>query len=175
MKSEITRHDRRAMRPDYLFTLLKKQQMTQIGGHIATCLRKKTVNGAPILVNNLLNDDYLQNLIQHDDGYRILSSVRNSPAHWEEEKKKLLAMIRQFGVPTLFMTISAAETQWPHLIKQLKSTVDKEEVSLEESQNIPYAEKVRLIQSDPFICATLFKTRYKELKKNMAVSRWAFW
>jgi len=63
------------------------------------------------------------------------------------------------------MTISAAETQWPHLIKQLKIIVDKEEVSLGEAQNILYAEKVRLIQSDPFICATFFETHYKELKR----------
>ncbi|GBP55930.1 hypothetical protein EVAR_97642_1 [Eumeta japonica] len=73
-------------------------------------------------------------------------------------------MIRQFGVPTLFMTISAAETQWPHLIKQLKSTVDKEEVSLEESQNIPYAEKCDSF-SPTHLYALLFETRYKELKK----------
>ncbi|CAK1603853.1 unnamed protein product [Parnassius mnemosyne] len=67
-------------------------------------------------------------------------------------------MIQLFGVPTLLIVISAAETQWLHLIEQIKNTVDQKEMSLEESQNIPYAEKVRLIQSDPFTCATFFET-----------------
>lgn len=65
-------------------------------------------------------------------------------------------MVRQFGVPTLFITVSAAETKWPRLIKQLKKTVDKEDVSLHEAAELPYEQKVRLIQSDAFICATFF-------------------
>ncbi|XP_046974744.1 uncharacterized protein LOC124541014 [Vanessa cardui] len=169
MKSEITRFDRRAMRADYLFTLLKKQQMLQLRNNILTCLRKKVNNSVPIIVSNLLKDEYLNNLIQHDDGYRVLCDVRNSPAHWENEKKKVLAMVRQFGVPTLFVTVSAAEAKWPELIKQLKKTVDKGEVSLKEARSISYEEKARLIQSDPFICVTFFETRLKELMKTWLV------
>lgn len=120
IKSEITRFDRRAMRVDYLFTALKKQQMLHIVSNISTCLRKKTLKGAPLLASNLLDNNFIENLIQHDDGYKVLKGIRNSPAHWEAEKKKVLGMVRQFGVPTLFITVSAAETQWHQLIKQLK-------------------------------------------------------
>jgi len=35
--------------------------------------------------------------------------------HWEDEKKKVMAMIRQFGLPTFFLTLSAAKTRWPEL------------------------------------------------------------
>lgn len=72
----------------------------------------------------MLGSVYVDSLLQVDDGYRVLRGIKNSPAHWEAEKKKLLAIVRQFGGPTLFVTLSAAETKWPELIKFLKKTVD---------------------------------------------------
>ncbi|CAD7091724.1 unnamed protein product [Hermetia illucens] len=157
IKSELSREDRRAVRTDYLFTALKKQQYKSIKNNISICLRKKMLKGAPIFASNMLDAGFVSNLIQHDDGYRALSTIRNSPSHWEVEKKKVLAMIRQFGVPSLFITLSAAETRWPELLKMLKFTVDRENISEEEAVRLPYLEKARLIQSDPFICATYFE------------------
>ncbi|XP_043472427.1 uncharacterized protein LOC122505072 [Leptopilina heterotoma] len=165
IKSEISRFDRRAMRIDYLFTALKKQQMSQITSNISTCLRKKSLKGVPIFASNLLDDNYIESLIQHDDGYKVLKGIRNSPAHWEGEKKKVLGMVRQFGVPSLFVTLSAAETKWPHLIKQLMKIVDGIDVTLNEADDLSYETKVRLIQSDPFTCVTFFECRLKELRK----------
>jgi len=79
------------------------------------------------------------NLISHDDGYRILKDTRTSPAHWED-KKKVMAMIRQFGLPTVFITLSAAETRWPELIVLLKRNVDRVEITEEEALNLQFRE-----------------------------------
>jgi len=51
------------------------------------------------------------NLISHDGGYRIHKDIRTSPAHCEDEKKKVMAMTRQLGLPTFFITLSAAESR----------------------------------------------------------------
>lgn len=66
--------------------------MITVKNSISTCLRKKTVKGAPVLACNILEANYIDNLVQHDDGYRVLRGVRNSPSHWEAEKKKVLGM-----------------------------------------------------------------------------------
>ncbi|XP_047999641.1 uncharacterized protein LOC125236759 [Leguminivora glycinivorella] len=174
IKSEISRQDRRAVRPDYLFTALKKQQMTIVKNSITTCLRKKTVKGTPVLASNVLDMNYIDNLVQHDDGYRVLSGIRNSPSHWEGEKKKVLAMIRQFGVPSFFLTLSAAEVQWLELLVMLKEVVDGETVSLYEVENLSYETKARLIQSDPFICASYFETKLREIRKTWSCSSGPF-
>lgn len=164
-RSEISRNDRRAVRPDYLFTALKKQQTIAVKNSITTCLRKKTVKGAPVLACNVLQNNFVDNLVQHDEGYRVLGGIRNSPAHWEGEKKKLLAMVRQFGVPSLFITLSAAEVQWTPLLLLLSEVVDKNKITESEAENLPYETEARLIQSDPFICATYFETKLKEIQK----------
>ncbi len=53
------------------------------------------------------------------------------------------------GKPTFFVTISAAETDWAGLLKALKQTVDKEDVTHEEARALEWATKCRLIKSDP--------------------------
>ncbi|CAG4973517.1 unnamed protein product [Parnassius apollo] len=169
-RSEISRNDRRAVRPDYLFTALKKQQTIAVKNNVTTCLRKKTVRGAPVFASNVLQNNFVDNLVQHDDGYRVLGGIRNSPAHWESEKK-LLAMVRQFGVPTLFLTISAAEVQWIPLLILLSEVVDKKKLTELEAENLPYDTKTRLIQSDP---STYFEIKLKEIQKTWSCSSGPF-
>lgn len=175
IKSEITRYDRRAIRSDYLFTALKKQHAIKIKNNIITCLRKKKTNpGLNLSAGMVLDPDFINNLIQHDDGFRILQSIKNSPAYWQKEKSKVMAMIRQFDIPTFFITLSAGETRWSELIQSLKKIVDNEEMYIEQIQKLPYTEKVRLIQSDPFICDTYFEIRTRELIKTWKCSNGPF-
>jgi len=167
INSEISRVDRRAVqRPDYLFSALKKLHHLNIARAIQVCLRKKVNrHGTNINVADVRDKTFINDLVQHDDGYRSLRAIKNSPAHWEDEKKKVLAMIRQFGVPTFFITLSAAESRWTDLIVILKKVVDKETISFQEAKDLPYLEKARLIQQDPYICATYFDHRLQETMK----------
>ncbi|CAG5042961.1 unnamed protein product [Parnassius apollo] len=90
-RSEISRNNRGAVRPDYLFTALKKQQTIAVKNNVTTCLRKKkTVRGAPVFACNVFQNNFVDNLVQHDDGYRVLEVIRNSPAHWKSEKKEVV-------------------------------------------------------------------------------------
>lgn len=43
-------------------------------------------------------------------GYRVLRTLRGSPAYWECAKKDVFAMIRQLGKPKRFCSFSAAES-----------------------------------------------------------------
>jgi len=67
-----------------------------------------------------------------------------------------MAMIRQIGLPTFFITLSAAETRWPELIVLLKRNVDRVEINEEEALNLQFREKARLIRTDPVTCARYF-------------------
>ena len=95
-------------------------------------------------------------MIQHDDGYKVLKGVRSSPAHWEAEKKKAIAMIRQLGLPTFFITLSAAESQWVELLVILSKTVDSKDISEEEANSLTTQDRYRLIRSDAVTCARYF-------------------
>jgi len=94
-----------------------------IGVH-AGLISFSTLKMAFRFVQKALDDNQLNDLIKVDDGFRCLSNVRSSPAHWVKEKKKVLSMVRQFGLPIFFMTLSAAEKKWPELLVILPKTVD---------------------------------------------------
>jgi len=97
----------------------------------------------------------------------MMKDIRMSPAHWEDKKKKVKAMIRQFGLRTLFITLSAAETRWPELIVLLKRNVYKVKIKEEEALNLQFREKARLIRTDQVTCARCFDYRYREVPKLM--------
>ncbi|XP_059064988.1 uncharacterized protein LOC131857017 [Cryptomeria japonica] len=45
------------------------------------------------------------------------ASLRGTRAYWKISRKDLTTMIHQLGAPTLFFTLSAADTKWPELHK----------------------------------------------------------
>lgn len=81
-----------------------RKLVNQVYANMNVCLRKGKSDG-PVTAGNVLNNDFVNNLVSHDDGFRILKN----PAYWEASKKNLLAMIRQLGTPTIFLTLSASE------------------------------------------------------------------
>jgi len=96
--------------------------------------------------------DRIKELLQHDDGYAVFKSLRSSPCYWKEQTKKLLAMIRQQGKPTFFITFSAAETKWKELIVMLKKILKNEDVSEEDICSMEFNEIAELIRNDPVTC-----------------------
>lgn len=65
-------------------------------------------------------------------------------------------MIRQLGIPTWFLSFSATETRWLHLLKILGRTVQHKDYSDTELLNMTWPEKSELIKSDPVTCARHF-------------------
>lgn len=53
----------------------------------------------------------------------FFSTIRGTHMYWESQKHKILNMIKEFGNPTAFVTLSAADLYWPDLIVFLKSYV----------------------------------------------------
>jgi len=76
------------------------------------------------LETELRHSDATDKLIKYDEGYRDLKEIRGFPPYWEKAQKELYAMIRQIGLANLFITLSAAETGWSHLLKMLSQIVD---------------------------------------------------
>ncbi|CAF4711788.1 unnamed protein product [Rotaria sp. Silwood2] len=107
----------------------------------------------------MLNRDYVNELIHNDDAFTFLRYDRSSPAFWELKKKEVLAMIRQLGCPTLFSTLSAAETKWADLIVILTQVLENKVITVEEAANMSYEKKCDLIKQDPVTCVRYFERR----------------
>lgn len=115
---------------------------------------------------HLLRDpSYLKQICNSDQAYRFIKNIPSSPAYWEVTKKQVLAMIRQLGIPSIFITVSPSEHKWPELIVLLKKSIDNEEISEDDASNLPYLEKDRLLRSDPVLVTRYNDERFHNLFK----------
>lgn len=162
VNSEIRRSDRRAVGSAHLLFLHKKSQIKQLGSALNVSFRKKAI-GMKLTATQALDKSVIESAIVKDNAYRFMANITGSPAYWENQKKNVLAMVRQLGIFSLFITLSAAETRWEELLKLLKKTVDKEENA--DVSELNHFEKARLIQKDPVTCALYFNYRFNELIK----------
>ena len=158
VKVELMNKDRRAAQNiENLFFKTKKMQMKIITGQTTIALRRHKPNQTPTTASNFKTDDSINNIIKTDQGYQFLKTVRGSPPYFERAKKDVFAMIRQLGPATFFLSLSAAETKWTHLLKNLGKIVDKKEYTDKEVKQMKWPTISRLIQSDPITCARHFE------------------
>ena len=81
--------------------------------------RGRTVNGQTVTAGVLRNPEALQQLICTEQAYKFLKNIRGSPAYWQGELYEVLAMLRSLGIPTFFLTLSAADLHWPEMIQAI--------------------------------------------------------
>ena len=77
-------------------------------------------------------------------------------------KKELFAMIRQLGIPTFFISLSAADTRWPGLLKTLGKFVDHVNYTDEQIKDFDWSIRNRLVSGDPVTCARYFYHRFQQ-------------
>ena len=108
-----------------------------------------------------------RNEIQYvDEGFKILRGVRNSPAYFEKAKRKIMAMVRQLTIPTIFFSLSSADTHWPELLRSLAYQVDNKLYTLEDiEEKMSFEEKCRLVASHPALCSRFFHERVQKFIK----------
>ena len=94
-----------------IFFKHKKLQMKQISDKVNLAIRRCKLKGKKITAGEARNSDYLDNLVNLDEGYYIFLQLRNSPAYLEAKKKDIFAMIRQLSLPAWFMSLSVADTR----------------------------------------------------------------
>lgn len=121
----------------------------------------------------ILISETIDNLVAHDAGYRVLSNIRSSPSYWETKKKELMALLRQLGKPTFFLTLTANEKRCPELLQVLYKYHYNKDITLEEAMNMDDAIKTEMIRKDPVMCARYFDYKAKKfmncLKKQFSV------
>ena len=163
VKWELGSVDRRAAQsvPNIVFKH-KKLQMKQISDKVNLVVRRCKRRGQKITAAEARDSNYLDKLVNLDEGYYIFRQLRNSPAYLEMRKKDIFAMIRQLSLPTWFMSLSAADTRWTDLLKILAKLNDGIEYSEKEIEELTWQEKTKLVQKDPVTCSRYFDHRVQE-------------
>ena len=163
VKWELRSVDRRAAQSvPNIFFKHKKLQMKQISDKVNLAVRRCKKRGQAITAAEARDSNYLDKLVNLDEGYYIFRQLRNSPAYLETRKKDIFAMIRQLSLPTWFMSLSAADTRWTDLLKMLAKLNDGIEYSEKELEHLTWQEKTKLVQKDPVTCSRYFDHRVQE-------------
>ena len=68
--------------------------------------------------------------------------------YYEDSKKNIMALLRQKGCPSIFLTLSSAEFDWPELLKEIAETVYRRKFSEKEIEDLPDTEKNKLISEN---------------------------
>ena len=154
-KSELRHQDRRvAQDPDNNFFKTKKLHMKMMLGEVQIAMRKCKCKDLSLKAWSLKDPVMINDIVFKDIGYEFLNIVRGSPPYFQTIAKDPFAMIRQLRPATLFYKFfSAAETRWKELLKILGKIVGGVDYNDENIENWTWAEKCRLIQSDPATCA----------------------
>ena len=79
--------------------------------------RGRTLSGQNITAGLLRNPTAVKQLVRTEQAYKFLKNVRGSPAYWQNELYDVLAMLQSLGIPTWFLTLSAADLHWPEMIQ----------------------------------------------------------
>ena len=142
-------------------------------GQSQIAVRKNKLGRRTLTAGQLKTQECLQSLINHDDGFRFLKTLRGSPPYFEKAKRDLFAMIRQLGPASLFCRFSSPETKWNHLLRILGKLIDHQNYSDYELNNLTWEEKCGLIQSDPVTCTRHFDFQFKTFLKDVLMSELA--
>ena len=59
----------------------------------------------------------MKRLVKSEQAYKFLKNIRGSPAYWQHELYDLLVMLCTLGIPTWFITLSAADLHWTEMIE----------------------------------------------------------
>ena len=147
--------------PHYLFFLLIVKELIMIKRSLSTYLRQAT------RMPNLRREDVItlshENLNRYNRTFQVFKTMRGTSPYYEESKKSLMALLRQFGGPSVFFTLSMAEFQWDSLFKEIMETVYRRKFTDEELAQIPQSERNKII-SENYVQTTIhFQKRIEKL------------
>ena len=146
-----------AMNPEYLFFAQFIIEQKKVSDSINIALTK--VHGQSVTASHLRSNlQRLQNLICQDQAYLFLRQIPGTPTYWQKFMYEVVAMVKQLGIPTWFMTLSCADLRWPELFQIIAKT---QGLSLtdEEIEALSYNERCSMINLNPVVVAKHFQYR----------------
>ena len=136
---------------EYIFAMQYAIEHKQVRDCISVALRQARgcqQVGRNLDAGMLKNPQHLQNLLEKGQAYTFLKNIRGSSPYWQKMFYKLLSMIQTLGIPTWFLTLSAADMKWPEVIQSIAKqygTIYTEQEVLE----LPWRLKSMWLRSNP--------------------------
>ena len=141
-----------ASHTDYIFFTHAVMQKIQLNDQINTAMKKiasDSLNAGKLSKNFKAT---IQQFIAQDKAYTFMSSIKGTPAYWENFLFEVLAMVKQLGILTFFMTLSCADLRRNELV-EIISKFNRLNVSDDVSKNMTYQERCNTLNKNPVLVA----------------------
>ena len=140
-----------ASNPDYIFYAQSVTQHLNLNNSIN--IATLTLTAGRVSQNF---KETVSGLIANDDAYNFMNQLKGTPAYWKRFLLEVLAMVKQLGLPTYFMTLSCADLRWNEVVDIIQK-LKGEEMTEEEIENMNYTERTSTLQSNPVLLARHFQ------------------
>ena len=75
----------------------KLVETASLNSAINICMRKtKSTDGQAITVSDVLNKENLERMVEDDEVFKFLKTVRSAPAFWQQKQRELMSVPRSF-------------------------------------------------------------------------------
>ena len=157
-----------ATNPEYLFFAQFIIEQKKISDSINIALKK--VSGQHLTASTIRSDKQnFQNLICKDQAYLFMRQIPGSPPYWQKFMYEVVAMVKQLGIPTWFLTLSCADLRWPELF-QIIARNQGINMTDEQIEALSYNERCSLLNLNPVVVAKHFQYRVETFFKEVLMS-----
>ena len=145
----------------YIFFLLQVRDAIELKRCRSTYLRQ--ARKVPNLSKEDIRSTKKIDLARYNRSFQVFKTMRGTSMYFENSKKKLMAMLRQEGAPSVFMTVSCAEYKWKELVRQILETERKRHVNMEEVNKLSDKERHAIISRSAIESTCHFQKRVEKL------------
>ena len=144
----------------YLMYAVNHMEQTKLSDGIEIQMHLHKSDGK-ITAGSLLDNSHLSKIKQNS--FMFMKKIRGTVAYWADILQNLLATVKSLGPPTLFVTLSADDNNWPELKMLLN------EISYEEAYNYQYSNEN--MRKDPLFSSLHFERRWKAFFKYILMGK----
>ena len=132
----LNKDPRFSQNSEYIFAFQYATEIKQLRTDMQMALKRRSSEGRNINAGDMRNFEKVNQLIWKDIAYKFMKNVRGTPAFWQSQLFDTLAMLRTFGTPTWFISLSPAEFLWPEFIqavgKRMRRNWTEDQISVME-------------------------------------------
>ncbi|CAB4007412.1 ATP-dependent DNA helicase PIF1 [Paramuricea clavata] len=149
-----------------IYSFIMEQK--KISDRIKIALKK--IHGQSVTASQVKsNSQAFQNLLLQDQAYLFLRQIPGSPPYWQKFMYEVVAMVKQLGIPTWFMTLSCADLRWPELFQIIAKTKGNN-MTDEEVDALSYHERCSMLNLNPVIVAKHFQYRVETFFRDVLLT-----
>ena len=155
---------------EYIFAFQYGTEIKQLKSDMQVALKRRTKDGRRITAGDLKDFKVVNQMVFKDIAYKFMKNVRGTPAYWQNALMDTLAMLRSFGTPTWFLSLSPGEFLWPEFTQAVGKKMWKN-WTVEEVINMDWETKASNFRKNPLPVDQMFGKRVENFFRYVLTSK----